>query len=395
MHPRWTAARPVGSAILYLLAAGERSHWHTFDAAEVWHFAAGDPLELSVWVEEDASVVRHRIGGDDPRRRPAAGGRAGERLAGGPLPRRVDARRLHRGAGVRVRDVPARARGLGAARLMPTRTSTAAGPPLTLRQLNRTTLLRQSLLERSPWTAAEAVGRLAGLQAQHANSPYVALWSRVDGFTIPALEAALTDRSVVKATLMRSTLHLVAGEDVAAFDAAGSEGRVANWRPTARRAGVDMADLHRRLLAYAAEPRTVAEMEDFVASVLPEARIADHAPAGVRRVAYRVASAPGRLVHVPPSGMWASHGKPRYIDLGVWLPEAVAPDPDAALQLAAERYLSAYGPASVADFAKWVGQSRVPKARAAIDAFGDRLRRSVGPDGRELVDLDGPAGRDR
>lgn len=61
--PEVDGARPVGSAILYLVAAGERSHWHTFDAAEVWHYAAGDPLELSVWAEGDASVVRHRVGG--------------------------------------------------------------------------------------------------------------------------------------------------------------------------------------------------------------------------------------------------------------------------------------------------------------------------------------------
>lgn len=50
---------------------------------------------------------------------------------------------------------------------------------LSLRELNRTTLARQWLLERRRATPAEAVGALAGLQAQHANSPYVALWSRV------------------------------------------------------------------------------------------------------------------------------------------------------------------------------------------------------------------------
>lgn len=40
--------RPTGSAILYLLAVGERSHWHRIDADEVWQFAAGDPLELRI-----------------------------------------------------------------------------------------------------------------------------------------------------------------------------------------------------------------------------------------------------------------------------------------------------------------------------------------------------------
>lgn len=56
-------ARPVGSAIAYLLAAGERSHWHALDAAEVWHYSAGDALELAIW-DEAGPIRRHRIGGD-------------------------------------------------------------------------------------------------------------------------------------------------------------------------------------------------------------------------------------------------------------------------------------------------------------------------------------------
>jgi uncharacterized protein len=40
--------RGASTAIYYLLRAGERSHWHRVDAAEVWHFYAGDPLELAL-----------------------------------------------------------------------------------------------------------------------------------------------------------------------------------------------------------------------------------------------------------------------------------------------------------------------------------------------------------
>jgi len=40
--------RPAGTAIYYLLAAGQRSHWHRVDATEIWHFYAGAPLVLSV-----------------------------------------------------------------------------------------------------------------------------------------------------------------------------------------------------------------------------------------------------------------------------------------------------------------------------------------------------------
>jgi len=41
-----SGARPVGTAILFLLRAGEHSHWHKVDATEIWHFHAGAALEL-------------------------------------------------------------------------------------------------------------------------------------------------------------------------------------------------------------------------------------------------------------------------------------------------------------------------------------------------------------
>ena len=56
--------RPVGSAILYLLAAGQRSHWHRVDAHEVWQHSGGDALELRVWADGDLAVTTHRLGSD-------------------------------------------------------------------------------------------------------------------------------------------------------------------------------------------------------------------------------------------------------------------------------------------------------------------------------------------
>ena len=44
-------ARPAGTAIHFLLAAGERSHWHRVDATEIWHFHGGAPLELRTAAE--------------------------------------------------------------------------------------------------------------------------------------------------------------------------------------------------------------------------------------------------------------------------------------------------------------------------------------------------------
>ena len=57
--------RPPGTAIYYLLRAGERSHWHRVDAAEVWHHYAGDPLELSIASGSGSEPARRHVLGVD------------------------------------------------------------------------------------------------------------------------------------------------------------------------------------------------------------------------------------------------------------------------------------------------------------------------------------------
>jgi predicted cupin superfamily sugar epimerase len=55
--------RGAGTAIYYLLQAGERSHWHRVDATEIWHYYAGDPLRLLI--SEDGKGVREITLGPD------------------------------------------------------------------------------------------------------------------------------------------------------------------------------------------------------------------------------------------------------------------------------------------------------------------------------------------
>ena len=55
--------RPVGTAIVYLLAAGERSQWHRVDATEIWHFHAGAPILLTTW-DGKGPRVEHELGPD-------------------------------------------------------------------------------------------------------------------------------------------------------------------------------------------------------------------------------------------------------------------------------------------------------------------------------------------
>ncbi|HEX6508494.1 MAG TPA: crosslink repair DNA glycosylase YcaQ family protein, partial [Chloroflexota bacterium] len=78
---------------------------------------------------------------------------------------------------------------------------------ITARGLNRSMLGRQLLLRRESLCVADAVRRVVALQAQHAASPYLALWNRLTDFDPAELDTAFAGHEVVKATLMRVTLH--------------------------------------------------------------------------------------------------------------------------------------------------------------------------------------------
>ncbi|GAB3747117.1 winged helix DNA-binding domain-containing protein [Microlunatus parietis] len=265
-----------------------------------------------------------------------------------------------------------------------------ARPVLTLKDLNRATLHRQLLLERAGGPVADVVGRVAGLQAQHATWPYVALWTRRQTAEVSELQDALAEAFVVKATVMRTTLHLVDAADVRAFDALSALPRLATWQPSAARAGLDLTELNAEVRDFCSEPRTVAEIEQRLSTLHPGIDPADHIPGGVRNGWFRLGTAGGGLVHVPPSGFWNEHGKPSYVALGGWVPGADGvpdPTPEEALRTGVERFLAAYGPATAGDFMQWSGQRRVGTVRAALKSLGDRIVEYDGPGGEPWLDL--------
>jgi predicted cupin superfamily sugar epimerase len=59
---RDVSGRSASTAIYFLLARGERSHWHRIDAAEVWHYYAGSALNLQI--ADDVGQHSIRLGPD-------------------------------------------------------------------------------------------------------------------------------------------------------------------------------------------------------------------------------------------------------------------------------------------------------------------------------------------
>jgi hypothetical protein len=243
---------------------------------------------------------------------------------------------------------------------------------LTLRELNRTLLLRQLLLRREPLPLARAIERVGALQAQWAPAPYVALWSRLRGFERAALERALVRGSVVKALLMRATMHLVAARDYACFDAC-----VRDARTLARTRGTRPPDMRvvKRALALTRErPRTRPEL---MRELGYDPRTQD--PNQLREQSWVIALA--RLEQTAEAAFWSFRGSPLLRPAEHDLP----PRREAAAHLV-RRYLAAFGPSTRADVSAWSG---VPIRDLSQGFESLRLRTFHDEDGRELLDLPG------
>jgi hypothetical protein len=246
---------------------------------------------------------------------------------------------------------------------------------LTLDDLNRATLARQLLLARKRLAVPKAVSQLLAVQAQLARPPFIGLWSRIDGFTREMLSAALHGRTIVRATMMRGTLHLVTTADYVALRACLQPGLEAGLQSILgdRLSGTDMTRVAERAAAFFEAPHSFDDARKHLIAQFPE---------GDERAMGYAMRLRLPLVQVPTETVWAFPGQAHFVSAHSWIGRSPQPscDPDVLV----ERYLAAYGPATVKDAQTWLG---VPGVKEAMVRLRPSLRVFRGPKSAELFDL--------
>ena len=250
---------------------------------------------------------------------------------------------------------------------------------LSRRALNRALLARQMLFRPVRLSAAAAIERLVGMQAQAPNLPYVGLWARLHGFRHEELSELVRSRRAVRLSLMRNTIHLVTAEDALRlkplFQPLHERGffRGSPWGRDLKTMNPDaLLEAGREIMGE--RPRTIAELARLLAPRFP-----DHDP---QSLAYGVRYMLP-MVFATPRGIWQGGGPVSLTTVDAWLGSSNAPA--VAPEELVLRYLAAFGPASAADMRAWSGLA----LRPVFEELRPRLATFRDEHGIELFDLPG------
>jgi Winged helix DNA-binding domain len=252
-----------------------------------------------------------------------------------------------------------------------------AGETLTKRELNRTFLGRQLLLERRRMAPADALEHLVGMQAQNPLDPYFGLWSRLEGFDPMELSGLVERREAVRAWLMRGTIHLVTARDCLTLQPVmGSVMRKAFLGSRFARAAseVDWDELAAATDEMLADgPMTRADIGRALAERWPEVRVETLGLAASHMVP---------MLQVPPRGMWGTTHRATQAHVERFLGRRLAENDDPGEAIL--RYLRAFGPAAPKDVRAWSYKTGL---RDVIDGLRPELVTYHDENGTELLDV--------
>ena len=218
----------------------------------------------------------------------------------------------------------------------------------------------------------QAVTRIGGIQAQVMSAAELALGARVDGLSAQDVRSALwQERALIKTWAMRATLHLISASEFALYVAARSVDDPHNWIGYFEYYGISKSHYETYLAAapeiLGSEPMRREQLATALAEKtgVPELRdliISKGWGSPLKPLAWR-----GDLCFGPNNGQNVTFVNPRK-----WIGERQSIEPYPALQEMARRYLRAYGPATVEEFALWWGMRLTP-ARKLFRSLANEL----------------------
>jgi hypothetical protein len=217
-------------------------------------------------------------------------------------------------------------------------------------------LARNHLLHQAPTTPADVCRDVCGIQAQVFSAAELSLAARIRGLTKHAIHSALWEmRTLVKTSAMRSTLHLLATEDVPLYIAALKRSRLRMIHRVMGKYGGITPELANEVTRAAVRllqrgPMTRGELTKLV--------LAKGFARGKARQFFvkawwgvvRQAIVEGHVCYGPNQGIEVT-----VVHVKHWLPNLRPMEEDAAKRELLRRYLRAYGPATPQDFCKWSG----------------------------------------
>ena len=252
-----------------------------------------------------------------------------------------------------------------------------AGLPVTWDQVASFRLSRHYLAQRAPaYDLISTVYDIAGAQAQLFSAAQISLWARVQDLRITHIEKALEERSLVKAACMRRTLFLVPAGHLAVF-VRGSARRAEKGIRWTLGKGVSEHTLEAAIeaaLSVLNEPLTRPEIAERVSRALGVEMQTVHGGGWGSRS--KVAAVPVAdiifpivdLLHLAAARGVVCYGfkrgnEPTFVRADAWIPHWQDVSQEQAEDSLLDIYLKAYGPATAADFALWVGMT-LKEARA-------------------------------
>ena len=248
-------------------------------------------------------------------------------------------------------------------------------------QISAFRLFRHHLIAAKPEDLATICQNVCGIQAQVLSAAEISLWARRHELTRAEIRAALGPRhTLVRTSVMRQTLHLIAAQDFSLYINALKRSRMAALWNGMSRFGIKPQEVD-ALNAAVVEALRDGPLSQRELNAYVKPRLGKNMRAWMAKIwsILRPALVEGLICYGPEQGKEAV-----FVRVDQWLPKQKPVAEAAAKQILLRRYLKVYGPATLHDFSRWAGMN-IPEAKAVWENCRDELREIECADGKKFI----------